>query len=97
MSKDQDPPVETVTPEQQAQLDAETARELTTYNLRKARLDVQKLKMEIQEFPRESFRKWSTLAAIIAGVIITLVATVAKIMEAPPAPKGVANECSSPR
>jgi hypothetical protein len=56
----------------ETQTDDEIAKELARYTLRKTRLQVQKLQLEIDEIRVESFRKWLTLAAVLTGVGLTL-------------------------
>ncbi len=64
--------------------------------LRKTRLEVAKLQLEIQEISHERWRKWMTVFAVIAGVIITLVTGLLKQPPAPAVTPGVQHECPTP-
>lgn len=70
------------------------ARYQAELTLEKTLLEIDKLNIEFTELRVDSFRKWATLAAVITGVMITLISAVNKAPEAPPS-KGVAHERTS--
>lgn len=70
------------------------ARYQAELTLEKTLLEIDKLNIELTELRVDSFRKWATLAAVITGVMITLISAVNKAPEAPPS-KGVAHERTS--
>lgn len=70
------------------------ARYQAELTLEKTLLEIDKLNIELTELRVDSFRKWATLAAVITGVMITLISAVSTAPEAPPS-KGVAHERTS--
>ena len=70
------------------------ARYQAELTLEKTLLEIDKLNIELTELRVDSFRKWATLAAVITGIMITLIPALNKAPEAPPS-KGVAHERTS--